>query len=595
MRSVILLFLTVALASTSYAGEGLKLSAKAEPDRLPPGAELRLVITVEGKGAADTPEPSLPRLKNFEIVGKSTSQRYSIVNLETKVTKTTVYRLRAPREGKFEIPPVTLEADGKTYKSDPVEVVVDPGAPAPKGPSTARRGPGSIFPDFGGFFRRDPFPHRTMKLEKDDLFATMEVDKTEVVPFEMITATFSFYRAVDIWDKPGYQKPDFEGFWVEQLPFPGGEKEKTVVEEVDGKTYHVNRMRYALFPISEGEKLVDSAVVSAQVDPWSDRVERATAPILVNVRPFPRGAPEAFDNMVGRFETESDLGAESIRVNDGATLKITVSGEGYLKPAPAPAPPAADGLDIFDPKIADTVDKSGGVILSKRVIEYPIVAREQGTRTIPPTTFAWYDPEAGRYVTRRTEPLDVKVLPAGDTPSAGDHGAAPDHVKAAEGLFDIKPDRTALPDWSAPPHRRWGLWLIAVVIPAAVIGAAWAVARRRDGLLKDPVRARRSSAATRARRALAEAERVENTREFFAALDVAARSYLADKWNMSAPSITKDIVKGRIAENGDGLRDLVTEFFDMVERARYAPSMDGDKEEGLRAARRIIDRMEAVE
>lgn len=564
---------------------------KAEPSRLPPGAELRLVITVEGKGAADAPEPSLPRLKNFEIVGKSTSQRYSIVNLEAKTEKMTVYRLRAPKEGRFEIPPVTLEADGKTYKSDPIEIVVDPGAPAPKGPSTARRGPGSAFPDFGGFFRADPFPHRRMKLEKDDLFATMEVDKTEVVPFEMITATFSFYRAVDIWDKPGYQKPDFKGFWVEELPFPKG-RENTTVEEVNGKTYHVSRMRYALFPISEGEKVVDSAVVSARVDPWSDKVERQTAPILVNVHPFPPGAPEAFDNMTGRFEIESALGAESIRVNDGATLKITVSGEGYLKPVPAPEPPAADGLDIFDPRITDTVDKSGGVIRSRRVIEYPVVARDEGVRTIPPITFAWYDPEAGRYVTRRTEPLDVKVLPAEDAPPPGDHGAVTGAAKGAEGRFDIKPDRAALPDWSAPPHRRWSLWLITVVIPAAVIGAAWAAARRRDGLLKDPARARRSSAAARARRALEEAEKARDAREFFAIIDVAARSYLADKWNLPAPSITKEVIGERIAGNGAGLRDQVTEFFDMVERARYAPSTDVSRDAGLRAARRIIERME---
>lgn len=592
MRRLILALAVLLIAAPASAADDLKVTARAEPDHLPPGEAFRLIVTVEGEGIQSLPEPKVPRLKNFEIVGQSTSQQVSIVNLSMKVMKNTVYQVIAPKEGTFTIPPIELSAKGKTYKTEPLTIKVDPQAPVPKGPRTARRRPRSLFPDLGGMFDGDPF-QSGRKLAKDDLIATMEVDKTEAVPFEQITATFSFMRAVDLWEEPGFSKPDFEGFWVEELPWPGGKREKTDQEVINGKRYVVTKIRYALFPLSEGTKVVDSASVTARMDPWSRRARVSTNPIPIEIIPAPEdGRPDNFSNMVGNYTAAPELSTDRTRVGESVALKIKITGSGYLKPVTVPPRPVVDGVEIFDPKVTDTVEKDDGVVYSTRIVEYPMIPREEGEKTIPSISLSWYDPKEKAYKEFKTPQVKIEVAPsisAGPTPpEAADRG----EVAQLKGdIRYIKPDRDVLDDWGSPPHRRWWIWLI-ILIPAPGLVVSWRYAKNRERLRGDTAYARRIQAARTARERLEEAGNKENAREFFAALDHALRGYLADRWNIPAPSVTKELINTKMAGNGGGLRDGIIELLEAVEAARYAPSSAEDRAVRLKKAEEIIETLE---
>jgi len=585
--------MVILMAAPAFAADDLKITARAEPDRLPPGEAFRLIITVEGEGIESLPEPNVPRLKNFEIVGKSSSQQVSIVNLSMKVSKSTVYSVVASKEGTFEIPSISVTKDGKIYKTDPIKITVDPKAPVPSGPRTARRRGPSLFPDFDKLFRDEPFSSG-QKIEKDDLFTTMEVDKLDAVPFEQVTATFSFYRAVDLWGKPGFEKPDFEGFWVEELQYPDGEKEQTTVEEVNGKKYHVTRMRYALIPLSVGPKVVDSAALSVSVDPWSQRLRLTTNPIPITVRPFPdKGKPADFTNMVGDYKVTSALKPDNARVNDSVTLTVTITGEGYLKPVDAPAKPVIDGVEVYDPKVTDDIDKSGGVIRSTRVIEFPLIPRAEGEKTVPPMTFVWYNPKTKEYVRHETKPMKLDVAPSlAPAPSATPQERG-DVERMAGDIRYIKPNHDVLEDWGAPLHRSAWIWLF-VLLPAPVLAAGWVVAARRRRLATDPAYARYVNAAKNANMRLDAAKNAKDQRDFFAVLDQALRGYLADRWNVPAPSVTREMVRERFSDNGAGLAGSIVDLLDAVEHARYAPFSSEDMAARLDKARRIIDTMEKM-
>ena len=297
MIRILLIVVTLTIAQTVpalAAGDGIKLSAAVDSKLVQPGAAFRFTITVEGKGVHSLPEPNLPRLKSLRIVGKSTSQQISMSGMSVTVTKSISYQLVAPSEGKHTIPPVSLEYNGKTYRTKPITITADPYAPPPRGPRTARRRPG-----FGGLFDNDLLPGHARRIGKDDLMVKMEVDKTSVVPNEQVTATFLFYRTVDLWENPNYTKPRFEGFWVEDAPFENGKGEKVTRETINAKQYVVTRVRYALFPLAEGKLVVDPATIVVSTGPWAQRSQLATKPVEITVSPIPEeGKPAGYSGLV---------------------------------------------------------------------------------------------------------------------------------------------------------------------------------------------------------------------------------------------------------------------------------------------------------
>ncbi|MBI5814884.1 MAG: protein BatD [Nitrospinae bacterium] len=580
------LILALAAQLTMYGGAfaaDINISAKASPERLPPGESFQLTIRVEGSGVKSLPDPVLPRLENFEITGKGVNQEISMVNLTAKVAKSVVYTIRAPKEGTFEIPSATVEYDGRKYSTKPINIVVDPKAQA------QAQGAGRKDPlDLDGLINNSFFP-QGRKIARDDIFITMDVDKKEAVPNEPVMATFSFYRAVDIYEHPTYMKPDFKGFWVEDMQGGDNKREWTSTQNVNGKAYHVTRLKYALMPVTTGTHTIEPAQVYITVDPWSDRMKLQTKPITVNVRPLPeKGRPAGFKGMVGSYTVTSGVEPSTPAVNSNVMLRISISGDGYLKPAPAPEKPVLDGFEIFEPKVTDTLDKSQGKLISRRIIEFPMIPRQTGEKTIPPMVFTWYDTAKKEYVRAATVEARINVTAqAGGQGTAGGHGGI---EQVQSGMRYIKPDVAVLSAEPAPVHGRWWMWVI-LAAPLPALAGINVFARRRQRLLTDRRFARLTNAAGNAHKKLDEAEGLSDGREFFAHVDSAIRGYLADRWDMPAPSVTAETIHQRI--NADGaLRDEIINALESAETGRYAPSGGEDRTGSLKRAREIIGRLE---
>lgn len=581
-------FLSVA-APCAFA-QDIKLVMKANPGHVRPNDPFELEITVEADGLKSLPEPSLPQLAGLEITGKSVSQQVRIVNLSMMISKTVTYTARIQKEGAHTIPPVTVEHGGKSYSSNSVTVTVDQSAPARAGGQHAGRDP----LDFGRLMGRGFFPGRGKDLEKDDLFVTMDVDKKEAVPYEQIIATFSFYRAVELWEQPTYIKPDFKGFWVEELPYSPTRKEFVEKVTVRDKTYTVTRLRYALVPMTPGDVVIDPARIYVSPDPWSDRINLSTQPVSVATRPFPeKGKPAAFSGMTGRYDVTSAVDAVTAPVNGGMTVKITITGSGYLKSSEAPPKPDIAGFEVFDPKITDTMDATQNGLTSKRVIEYPLIPKEAGDKIIPSMTVAWFDPSKKEYVEKKTPAVKVTVTPAAGQGSAITARRG-EITQRGAGIRFIKPDFGYLEDYGTPLYRKaWAPFLLVPPVLAVIFG--FAAARRRERLFNDPAYARLRNAAKNARLKLAEAEKTGDVREFYSILDQALRGYLADRWDMPAPSVTKDVARERLGGVTGGALDKIIELMDRLAAARYSPVVSPEgRAECLDMARGIIATMERM-
>lgn len=579
--------LSAVYPSTVFA-EDIKLTMKAEPVLVRPGDPFGIEITLEADGLKSLPDPSLPQLAGLEITGKAVSQQVRIVNLSMMISKVITYTARIQKEGAHAIPPVSVEHGGKKYSSGSVTVTVDKSAPAHGSSPHAGRDP----LDFGRFMDKGFSPGPGREVDKDDLFVTMDVDKKEAVPYEQVIATFSFYRAVELWEQPTYIKPDFRGVWVEELPYSSTRKEFVEKIRIKDKIYSVTRLKYALIPITPGKAVIDPARIYVSPSAWSEKKQLSTQPVSVEISQFPvKGKPPTFSGMVGRYDVASAVDTMSAPVNGGMTLKITITGDGYLKASAAPPKPDIQGFEVFDPKITDTMEKSLNGIVSKRVIEYPLIPKEAGEKTIPSIAVAWFDPSKKDYVEKKTSPAKVTV-----TPSAGQSSASAarrgEIAQKAEGMRFIKPDLPELADYGSHFYNKdWAPLLLFPPILAILLSSL--AARRRERLINDPAYARSLNAAKSARLKLAEAERTKDVRDFYSVVDQALRGYLADRWDIPAPSVTQDVVEERLRGAANRVSGRIVALMDRLTEARYSPVISPESRmDCLARARDIIAVME---
>ncbi|MGM0462516.1 MAG: BatD family protein [Fibrobacterota bacterium] len=69
------------------------------------------------------------------------------------------------------------------------------------------------------------------------------------------------------------------------------------------------------------------------------------------------------------------------------------------------------GARVFSPERTIRKDTVNGKIFTNMHLEYAVIPRHKGTLTIPSFEFVWFDTENHSYVTEKTSPFEVTVLP----------------------------------------------------------------------------------------------------------------------------------------------------------------------------------------
>jgi hypothetical protein len=202
-----------------------------------------------------------------------------------------------------------------------------------------------------------------------------------------------------------------------------------------------------------------------------------------------------------------------------------------------------------------------------------MVPRANGGFEIPGVTFNYFDPVAGQYRSRSSDPVAVSVsgsaeaLPA---PRANAAGLPVDDVAA--------PIRDPGP-WTrvnaAPIHERPWVLLLLILPGVALLGVRVAESRRRADLA-DPSSVRRRRSGPLARKYLKEADaRLEGGEQvaFFEALERAVLGYIGNRLNVSEYGMTRERLDASLENVGipETVRAHVLDFLDACDRGRFAP------------------------
>ena len=312
----------------------------------------------------------LPDLSKFEILGNATESVAAIDPETGNVVRQVLYHLilQPKHAGKTRIGSALVQVNGKTYKSEPFEILVRDGK------------------------RKHDAWGRSVSM-------VMEVLDKEVYENQPVNVVLKLKA------NP-HNYLDFRK--VNQIKLP--QKTKNI--------YTVNLKREDI-EIDKNDETAMQVIASFVVVPEKDGnlfVAPATAlfneerilsnPLKIHVKKLPEGAPRGFKNAVGKFDLEVEIPKEEVEVNQPMDVFVKLKGKGNIIGAELPKIVESDDYTILKP--TQKIDVKESELSGEKTDHYVIIPKKEGEITIRYENFAYFDIDEKQYQTINSD--DIKIL-----------------------------------------------------------------------------------------------------------------------------------------------------------------------------------------
>lgn len=610
MKQYILFIYSLFFIALSAFADDVRITASA-PSTVEVGDKFQVKFQINSQ---DFSNFNAPNFKGFEVLygpSTSTSSSYQYINGKashsTSVTYT--FTVLCDKAGTYSIGSATVEAGGKTVKSNPINVKV---LPLGQGPSSQPSNRG------GASTRQTTRPVTTGgNISSKDLFMTATANKTNVYEQEAILLTYKIYSAVNLTQLDG-KLPNLDGFQIQEMPLPRTKQFK--IENYNGRNYQtVVWSQYLLFPQKSGELVIPSITyegIVQEINPNIDPIEaffngtggvmdfkkKITTPkVVINVQPL-SDKPAGFSGGVGRFSIESSINANTVKTNDAINLKVVISGKGNMKLINTPEVAFPKDFETYDAKVTDNFSISTDGLTGTRQFEYLAVPRTHGTYTIPPINFVYFDTSSRSYKTVSTEPYTIVVEKGKGTLNK----AVADFTNGQRTVDQIGVDIRYIKRGDSELRKNnetffsgysyWLCYVIAVVLFVLIV--ILANKYRTDNQNEAKSRGRKANKiATKRLKYASVLLKDKKKGEFYDEVLKALWGYIADKLNMPQEYLNKDNIQSRLEEKGveQPLIDDFIKVLDNCEFARYAPGEgEGAMDSVYEGAIDVISKMENI-
>ncbi len=401
--------------------------------------------------------------------------------------------------------------------------------------------------------------------------------------------------------------PDTKGFHTQEVKLP---QQKTFHKEtVNGRTYNcVTWSQYVMYPQMTGQLEIPSItfhgiVMEEARDPISfitgggyQEVRRdIKAPgMKIQVDPLP-AKPAGFSGGVGHMNISAQLNKTDVKAGDPINLRLVVSGVGNLKLVKQPDVVFPADFDKYDAKVTDKTSLTANGVEGNMVYDILAVPRKEGTYTIAPVVFTYYDTHTNSYKTLRTQSFTVNVAKGdGTVGTVSDYTAVKD--EDIHGIMEGKITRRSVSEFF---YGSVGYWIIVALLVAAIAVVLF-MFRRTAIERADIARLRGKNAnkvATRRLRKASSLMKKNSPDEFYDEVLRALWGYVGDKLNMPATELSRDNISERLASHGvdDATIDKFIGALDECEYMRYAPGdARGNMNRTFEAAMTAITDIEGV-
>jgi len=385
--------LAAALAAsllTAGSAAAQEVSATIAPQLVAVGGTVELTIAVDpGDLTGSVDEPALPELPaEVAVVGRGREARVEMRGLDVRRSTVFRYTLLGTSPGTARIDPIAVRVGGRTLHTDPLVLLVVDDTGGARGPA-----PGASPP----------------------IFVSARVDRQRAWVGQQITLTFSFYHdpAAPLAESPDYDPPQTPGFWrVEMSDAP-----EITSERIGGRTYQVQRFRYALFPLQPGIAEIGPArvrVVQPDEERWWEPGRPrtlATDPLTVTVDSLPEGAPPGFGGAVGTYSLTGALPTREVAAGSPIELALTVRGSGNPAAVDAPELPDWPEIEVGSPNVETESEMDGQHLGGRATFRWILVPRNDGVLDLGAARLPYFDPDRGAYAVDTLRLGELRVRP----------------------------------------------------------------------------------------------------------------------------------------------------------------------------------------
>ncbi len=594
--------LKAALLALTFAGTAFaEVEFYQTVDHPEVGLEDTFRLTIVVSDAPDGAQLKFPASGDLEVLSTSQSTQASyhlggggsgVIQRVQKYVRV----MRATRVGTINIPPATLTTSNKTYRTESIQLTVKKGrlhdsqAQRPL-PDPFRNFPFPSLPDpfagQGGDEDEDAAPDIDIPRSDSDLFLRATVDKQDLFVGEQTTLSLYIFSRVDLSSVDQVSMPKLDGFWSEDVESPNQlSGEQKIINGVPYRAYLLKRR--ALFPVKAGKLTINSAEADITTGFLfaGHRVHRKSNELTLRVRPLPPGAPGPVSNAsVGEWRLSTEVSQTQTELGQPVTVRVSLEGRGNLKNSTLPPLTGPAALKIYDPTTSDRPTVTRGKIGGRRTQEYLVMAQQTGTFTLPALSLHYFNPEAQKYETTRTDPITLTVVPgAGGTtalskagPAVANEGA-PKNVLAAGGLRALR-HQASFEEKAAPAWRR-PFFLPALLSPVGLWLALGIAGLVRSRLSHEDDASKKSKQAREARRRLAGAEKLKErgaADAFYGEVEKALLQFLEAKLGIPVGGLRREDLSERLRAAGVPAeqQQRVVSVLDDCDVGRFAPGAAG--------------------
>ena len=368
-----------------------------------------LTIVFKGVGVERIPLPALFP-SSFAIVSQSDkpslSQDASGRAISSRVIR---YELQPTVAGKFSIATFAVTANGEIYSSAGEVLEVKGGAKAPP--------IASIKPEKGEKNENQPenLPATIPNIPVDVRLVT-ELNQKQAYVGQSVILSVRLLSTTSVDQIKPAEIPAFANFLNKEIPLSK--------QSADYKEVLINNRPYAsqiihqfnLFPTTSGKLTIPSltySMIAGNAPQKSKSLTAKTSPISFPVIALPtNNQPAEFSGLVGKSKLNVSLKDSETSVGVPTKLLIEVENEGNLELiSPPPNPTTQPDLKLYSAKPVTLTDVEKK-FSNKARWEVEVIASKEGKFTIPPFSFAYFDPELKKYEVVESKPLSLQVTPA---------------------------------------------------------------------------------------------------------------------------------------------------------------------------------------
>jgi hypothetical protein len=536
-------------------------------------------FTFSGKNINGLKNFKPPQLRDFLVLsGPNQSTSIQIINGVQSASLSYNYVIQAKSIGTFSIGTASIEYDGESYKTKPINITIVKGSPKQKK-------------------QKQDAGVSDEEIAKN-LFIRAVVDKRKAYLGEQVTVTYKLYTRLNIAAQMSISKlPHYQGFWAEELETSSNINFAT--EVIDGKQYRVGVLKKAaLFPTQTGKLEITPFELTVPIqlkrnrnrnnffddffnDPFgfNQTIEyNATSnKVTIDVLPLPtKGKPDSFKGAVGEFSLKADIDKTTAKTNEAVTLKVILSGQGNLELLEMPELNLPSGFEKYEPKTSENINKRN-IISGSKTAEYLMIPRVVGTREISPVEFSYFNPAKKEYVTQRSKPFKLNINQGEQLPEveyAGKEdlkqlGSDIRFIKTSVGDIYKKEDSILFTTF---------FW-IGGIVPMFILIVAVLWKKRNDKLTGNVALLRYRKAQKVARNRLKKAKKLmreNNYKEFYTEVSLALFGYLEDKFHISKADFTIERAMDELRKAGveENLIMDVKRTAEDCEFVRFAPGAE---------------------